>query len=103
MSTFWQDIRYGFRTLVKTPGFTIIAIVAIALSIGANTTMFSCVNALLLKPFSFGNLDRLVMVWETNPQVGIKHGSVSPANFIDWQSQNQVFNEMAAFSDRSFN
>jgi putative ABC transport system permease protein len=103
MSTFMQDIRYGLRTMMKTPGFTIIAIIAIALSIGANTMIFSCVNALLLRPFSFGNLDRLMMVWESNPQAGFTRGSVSAANFTDWRDQNQVFEQMAAFSDRSFN
>jgi putative ABC transport system permease protein len=103
MNTFWQDLRYGVRTMMKTPGFTVVAVIAIALSIGANTTIFSTVNALLLRPFSFGNLDRLVVIHESVPQTGSTRSSVSPANFLDWQNQNQVFEQMAAYTDRSFN
>ena len=103
MGIFWQDLRYGFRMLAKNPGFTLVAVLAIALGIGANTTMFSCVNALLLKPFSFANQDRLIMIWERVPDAGIKRGSVAPGNFVDWRDQTKAFEEMAAFSKRAFN
>src|SRR5215210_4508704 len=103
MGILLQDLRYGFRMLLKHPGFTIVAVLAIALGIGANTTIFSCVNALLLNPFSFANQDRLMMVWERMPDAGIWHGSVAPGNFADWRDQSTTFEGMAAFSQRAFN
>ncbi|HVG32962.1 MAG TPA: ABC transporter permease [Pyrinomonadaceae bacterium] len=103
MGTFMQDLRYGVRMLGKHPGFTIVAVLAIALGIGANTTIFSCVNALLLHPFSFANQERLMVVWERIPEGGIRRGSVAPGNFVDWRDQNRVFEQMAAFSQRAFN
>src|SRR5215210_2499296 len=103
MGILLQDLRYGFRMLFKHRGFTIVALLAIALGIGANTTIFSCVNALLLHPFSFANQDRLMAVWERAPEAGIRHGSVAPGNFADWRDRNQVFEQMTAFSKRAFN
>ncbi|HEX8144505.1 MAG TPA: ABC transporter permease [Pyrinomonadaceae bacterium] len=103
MGTIWQDLRYGFRMLRKNPGFTLVAVLAIALGIGANTTMFSAVNALLLHPFSFPNQERLVMLWERVPDTGVRRASVSPGNFADWRDGNTVFDGMAAFSQRAFN
>ncbi|HYY56154.1 MAG TPA: ABC transporter permease [Pyrinomonadaceae bacterium] len=103
MNTLWQDLRYGFRMLLKNPGFTAVAVLAIALGIGANTTIFSCVNALLLHPFSFPNQDRLTMVWEQVPEAGWRHGSVAPGNFADWRDQNRVFEQLAAVNQRDFN
>lgn len=103
MGTFLQDLRYGVRMLGKHPGFTLVAVLAIALGIGANTTIFSCVNALLLHPFSFDNQDRLMAVWERIPEGGIRRGSVAPGNYADWRDRNQVFEQMAAFSQRAFN
>ena len=103
MSTLWQDLRYGLRMLTKNPGFTIVAVLAIALGIGANTTMFSCVNALLLRPFSFDNQDRLMTIFERVPEAGIKRSSVAPGNFADWRDQSQAFEEMAAYNTRAFN
>ena len=103
MGTLWQDLRYGLRMLTKNPGFTLVAVLAIALGIGANTTIFSCVNALLIHPFSFANQDRLVTLFEVVPDMGIKHGSVAPGNFADWRDQSQSFEEIAAYSQRAFN
>ncbi|MBD0372277.1 MAG: ABC transporter permease [Pyrinomonadaceae bacterium] len=103
MGIFWQDLRYGLRMLTKNPGFTLVALLAIALGIGANTTMFSCVNALLLRPFSFDNQDRLMMIVERVPETGVKHGSVAPGNFIDWRDQSKAFEEIAAINKRAFN
>ena|SRR5437870_2655419 len=94
MSTLMQDIRYGMRMLMKHPGFTLVAVLAIALGIGTNTTIFSCVNALVLHPFEFANQDRLMMVWERIPGTTFRHGSAAPANFADWRDQNHVFEQI---------
>src|SRR5438445_2205883 len=99
----WQDLRYALRTLAKNPAFTSIAIVAIALGIGANTVIFSAVNAVLLRPLPFKNPEQLVMVWENATHLGFPKNTPSPPNFIDWQRQNTVFTGMAAMSERSFN
>jgi putative ABC transport system permease protein len=103
MGTFWQDLRYGVRMLMKNPGFTLVAALAIALGVGANTTIFSAVNALLLRPFSFENQDRLTMIWERVPDSGVRRGSAAPANFLDWRDQSTVFEEMVATNSRAFN
>jgi predicted permease len=99
----WQDLRYGLRTLLKNPGFTIIAVVALALGIGANSAIFSVVNAVLLRPLPFKNPEQLVMVWENATHLGFPKNTPSPPNFLDWQRQNTVFTGMAAISERSFN
>ncbi len=99
----WQDLRYALRTLAKNPAFTSIAIVAIALGIGANTVIFSAVNAVLLRPLPFKNPEQLVMVWENATHLGFPKNTPSPPNFVDWQKQNTVFTGMAAMSERSFN
>jgi len=103
MGTLLQDLRYGLRMLTKNPGFTVVAVLAIALGIGANTTIFSCVNALLLRPFSFPNQERLMMVWERVPEAGIPRGSVAPGNFADWRDQTRLFAEFTAFNNRAYN
>src|SRR2546429_5537481 len=99
----WQDLRYALRTLTKNPAFTSIAIVAIALGIGANTVIFSAVNAVLLRPLPFKNPEQLVMAWENAPQLGFPKNTPSPANFLDWRRQTTVFESMATFAERSFN
>jgi predicted permease len=99
----WQDLRYALRTLVKNPAFTSIAIVAIALGIGANSAIFSVVNSVLLRPLPFKNPEQLVMVWENAAHLGFPKNTPSPPNFIDWQRQNTVFSGMAAMVERSFN
>jgi len=96
METLWQDLRYGVRTLVRKPGVTAVAVVALALGIGANTAMFSIVGTLLLRPLPFKNLDRLVMVWGTLPQSGNRFDA-SPADFLDWRNEQQVFERLAAY------
>ena len=98
-----QDIRYALRQLRKNPGFTAVAVLTLALGIGANTAIFSVVNAILLKPLPYPNADRLVVVWEQNPQRGWFENVVSGANFLDWKKQNHVFADLAALEPRSFN
>src|SRR5829696_3219372 len=94
MGTLSQDIRYAIRLLFKRPGFTAIAILALALGIGANTAIFSVVNAVLLRPLPFNESDRLVWFWEVQPK--LDRAPFSPADFLDYQAQNQSFEEVSA-------
>src|SRR5882724_2881497 len=98
METILQDLRYGIRTLLKNPGFTAIAVIALALGIGANTAIFSVVNAVVLRPLPYPNTDRLVMVYETGMQSKKDHSDVSFPNFSDWSQQSKNFEQLAAFS-----
>jgi putative ABC transport system permease protein len=98
MSTFLQDLRYGFQVLRKAPGFAAVAVITIALGIGANTTIFSTMNAVVFEPFSFPDQDRLVAVMERNLEVGIQRESIAPANFLDWSEQNQSFDQIVAIN-----
>ena len=97
METLWQDLRYGVRMLMKRPGFTLIAIITLALGIGANTTIFSVINSLLLKPIPFPDADRLALVWEMQINDPSSRNIVSAPNYQDWQRQNDVFANMAIF------
>jgi putative ABC transport system permease protein len=103
MGTLIQDVRYGLRGLRHSPGFTAVAVVSLALGIGANTAIFSLVNSVLLKPPPFRDAERLVLVWEEQPAIGAVHDNVTPATYVDWKTQNHVFDETAALSWRSFN
>ncbi|HEY0098110.1 MAG TPA: ABC transporter permease [Pyrinomonadaceae bacterium] len=103
MGNLWQDVRYGFRTLVKSPGFTLIALMALALGIGANTAIFSVVNAVLLRDLPYRESDQVMIVWEQNRARGGRNNVASLANFLDWQQQANSFQEMAAFYDAAFN
>ena len=95
MQRLLQDLRYGARMFVKNPGFTLVAIVTLALGIGANTTIFSVINSLLLKPIPFPDSDRLVLVWESRVSDPKSRSIVSAPNYWDWQRQNDVFAQMA--------
>src|ERR1041384_128196 len=95
MESIFKDIRYGFRSLLKRPGFTAIALIALALGIGANTAIFSLVNAVVIRPLPYPDPDRLVWVW-SSIRNGINTASVSPADFIDYRSQNKTFEQFAA-------
>ena len=90
-----QDLRYAFRMLLKHPLVTAIAVITLALGIGANTAIFSVVNAVLLNPLPYKQPDRLVALWENVPGHG--RWRTSPANFFDWKKQNTVFDDVAAF------
>src|SRR5579862_303130 len=103
MSGFVQDVRYALRQLRKNPGFTAVAVLTLALGIGANTAIFSVVNAVLLKPLPYAVADRLVVLWEQNSNRGWFENVVSGANFLDWKRQSLVFADMAAFEPASFN
>ena len=102
MQTLLQDLRYGLRMLAKNPGFTLTAVLTLALGIGANTAIFSVVNTVLLRPLPYKDAGRLVMVWEQNVRRGWFENIVSGANFLDWQKQNDVFADMAAFESNFF-
>jgi len=102
MAILWQDLRYGARMLAKNPGFTLVAVITLALGIGANSALFSVVNAILLRPFPYGEPERLVVVWETQLSRGLPAMFASPPNYRDWRAQQTVFDEMAAFNPRSF-
>ncbi|MEK6286645.1 MAG: ABC transporter permease [Acidobacteriota bacterium] len=93
MESILQDIRYSIRSLIKTPGFTAVAVIVLALGIGANTAIFTVVNAVLLRPLPYPGSDQLVMLWETNPrfQIGVDTLPVTHGNFMDWREQNSVF------------
>jgi putative ABC transport system permease protein len=97
MNTLLQDLRYGARMLWKNPGFTLIATLALSLGIGANTAIFSLTNAIVLRPFDFPDLDRLVMVSGTTPQQGSEFYGVTPADYADLRRQQTAFVDMAAY------
>ena len=102
LDSLWQDLCYALRMLRKSPGFTAIAALTLALGIGANTAIFSVVDAVLLRPLPFPRSDRLASVESLNTQNGIPHDSASYPNFFDWRKQNQVFSEMTAFHDSNY-
>jgi len=98
----WQDLRYGFRLFAQHPGFTAVAVLTLGLGIGANTAIFSVVNAVLLKPLPYADADRIVMVWENNLAKGWDRFTVSPPDFLDWQKQSQAFDALVAFDGGGF-
>ena len=105
MDTLFQDIRFATRQLMKSPAFALIAILTLGLGIGANTSIFSVVNGVLLKPLPFHEPDRVMRVWHVPPAKsfpGMTKFSVSPANYLDWEGQNHVFESMAIYGYRGF-
>src|SRR5262245_7889972 len=99
MDVFLHDLKFGFRSLVRTPGLTVIAICALALGIAINTAIFTVVHAVLIQPLPYANPDSLYIMWEKQPQM---ESSVSYPNYQDWR-ENQVFESMAAFRKTSMN
>ena len=93
-----KDLKHGIRSLLKHPGFTVIAVITLALGIGANTAIFSLVNAVLLKPLPFPDAERLVMVYEDEANIGVPLSDPAPGTFADWKAQQSVFEDMAVFN-----
>ena len=96
LASLWQDTCYGVRLLRRSPGFTAIVVLTLALGIGANTAIFSVVDGVLLRPLPYPQPDRLVRVWESNPSKGFSRNVVNPFNFLDWRERNHSFTHMAA-------
>ncbi len=97
MGRFIQDLRYAIRTLLKKPGFCAIAVLTLALGIGANTAIFSVINAVVLKPLPYGEPQRIAQVWEYDKRQGPAQGTISPHNFNDWRNQSKLFEHLAAY------
>jgi putative ABC transport system permease protein len=98
----WQDLRYGVRMLMKQPGFTAVAVLTLALGIGANTAIFSVVNALLLRPLPFADAEQLVMIWGKAPAAGIKRLFVSVPEFLDYRERTHAFAQVGVYGGTDF-
>src|SRR6266576_5441086 len=99
MEPLWYDLSYGIRTLVKNPGFTGVAVLSLAIGIGANSAIFSVTNGLLLRPLSYKDADRLVILWNRSPGLNVAQDWLSPGEYLDLRSQNHVFEHVAAAID----
>ena len=93
-----RDVRYALRTLLRTPGFTLIALATFAIGIGVNTAVFSVFNGVLLKPLGYPDADRITMVWNDNRRQAIKEDITSYQNYRDWADQSQSYAHMAAYT-----
>src|SRR5262249_2070600 len=103
MESLLSDLRYGVRSFSKRPGTALIIIATLALGIGANTVIFSAVNAVMLRPLPFKEPDRLVRIYETNLKRDIAYFSASVPNYVDWNRQSKSFEQLAAITYLSFN
>jgi putative ABC transport system permease protein len=103
MSSIRQDLQFGLRMIRRNPGFSAIAALTLALGIGANGAVFSVVNALLLRELPYPEPQALVMVWESRPREGVNNNVVSPADFVDWRTREQVFDAIAAHQPMTLN
>src|SRR5690349_21339575 len=101
MTSWPQDVRYAIRLFGKAPGFTAIAVLTLALGIGANTTLFSVVNGVLLNPLPYPHSEQLAAVYASTP--GVDRGPVVYLNFLDWQRQNQSFSSLAVYRNQDYN
>src|SRR5262245_8690325 len=97
-----QDVRFGTRALLRRPGFTIIAVLTLAVGIGATTAMFSLIDSVLLKPLPFRDPGRLTLVWESRPRFNAARIEASPANYLDWEQQAQSFEALGAYGGNGF-
>jgi predicted permease len=100
MEAFWNDVKFGVRVLLRSPGFTLVAILTLALGIGANTALFSLVNGILLEPLRFPQANRLVALYQHKPE--FLYSSISYPNFLDWQRDNRTLQSLAAFRPDTF-
>src|SRR5690349_558924 len=91
MNKLWQDVRFGARMLAKKPGLTLVAVLTLALGIGANTAIFSVIDAVLLRPLPFAEPERVVTLWEQDAKRDVKQDAVTPPNLEEWKKQNQAF------------
>jgi len=101
MNTFLLDLRYGLRMLVQSPAFTAIAVLTLALGIGANTALFSVVNGVLLNPLAYPHSDQLVAIYEKI--AGLDSAPIEYLNFLDWQRESRTFASMAAYRNEDYN
>src|SRR5262245_23101830 len=101
ISNFWQDLRFGTRTLVRSRSFAVVAVLTLALGIGVNSAMFSLVNAVLLRPLPFADPARLVMLYETRPDRS--QNTVSGHEFNAWRERSHAFEQMAIYNYGTFN
>src|SRR5687767_10682992 len=95
----WQDFRYALRGMRLNPGFSLTAILSLALGLGASLSIFTVVDNVLLRPLPHRDPSRLVMVWDANTKRNITNNVISPGNYLDWKAQNDVFEAMAAFRE----
>src|SRR5262249_11735726 len=103
MESLWNDVRYAIRVMTERPGFTAIAVITLALGIGANSAIFTVINAVVLRPLPFQDPDKIVILSENNFAKGWSQFAVAPANFLDWRDQNKAWAEISAFRGKSFN
>src|SRR5436309_13954804 len=103
MDILLQDLRYGMRMLLKNRSFAIVAILSLALGIGANTAIFSVLNAVLLRPFAYEHPEKLVLLWNTYGMAASDRTSVSASEYVDYKAQVPQFQSIAAFSDVNLN
>src|SRR5262245_46484080 len=103
LADLWQDLRYGARMVFKQPGFTLIAVLTLALGIGANTAIFSVVNAVLLNPFAYPEAERIMFLSSSRLSEPNSSSAISYPNFLDWQQQQTTFSHLAAARLRVFN
>jgi predicted permease len=103
VETWWQDLRHGLRVLASQPAFTAVAVASLALGIGANTAIFSVTNALLLRPLPYDDADRITILWQRSPGLGVQQDWFSTGQYLDIRADNQVFSEVAATIGASFN
>ena len=88
---FWQDVRFGVRMLLRSPGFTLAAVLALGLGIGASTAVFSVLDGVVLRPLPYANPEQLLMLWDANPGTRLAHEPISPVTFLDDRGLSQVF------------
>ena len=103
METWWHDFRHGLRVLASQPAFATVAVVSLSLGIGANTAIFSVTDALLLRPLPYDDADRIAILWQRSPGLGVQQDWFSLGQFVDIRTDNQVFTDVAATIGASFN